>query len=133
MSVAEIFRASGEEAFRRFESLALQRALSHSSAVIATGGGAACNQENLDRMLATGHVVVLTASVPEILRRTGRSSGRPLLDGATDPVARATALLASRESFYRQAHVSVATDGRTIEATAGEILSALSGKGEVLT
>ena len=62
--------------------------------VIATGGGAACREPNLTLMLDAATVVALSATPDEVLRRTGGDSGRPLLDGAADPLAAARELLA---------------------------------------
>ncbi len=123
-SVAEIFRTEGEPTFRRRETDALRRALRVRGAIIATGGGAACSEENLAAMLAGGLVVALTAPAAEIARRAGRLSGRPLLDGAPDPVAAAAELLAKREPFYARAHVRLDTSGKSAEAVAAEVLAA---------
>jgi shikimate kinase len=123
--IAEIFRQAGEPAFRRHEAAALQRALTLEDAVVATGGGAACREENLSAMLARGLVVALSASPAEILKRTGGASGRPLLDGADDPLAVASRLLAEREPFYSRAHLRVDTVGRRPEEVAAEIVAAV--------
>lgn len=130
MTVADIFRTEGEPAFRRRETDALRVALSSGGAVLATGGGAACREENLALMLDAGFVVSLEAPPEEIVRRTGRASGRPLLDGAADPVAVVAELHRQRASFYARAHVRIDTVGKSAEAVAAEILAALSGGGE---
>jgi shikimate kinase len=128
--IAELFRTEGEPAFRAREAEALRRALGASeSLVIATGGGAACREENLQAMLDRGIVVNLTAPAAELVARTGRHSGRPLLDGAADPVAAAAALLAQREPFYARAHVRVDTSGKNVDEVADEILTRLRGEG----
>ena len=128
-SIAEVFRQGGESAFRALELEALDEALGVGKTVIATGGGAACRQPNLDHMLARGRVVALFADVEEILRRTGRDSGRPLLDGAADPATAARALLAERQPYYARAHVKVDTDGKNPEDVVSELVLALAPKG----
>ena len=128
--IAEIFRTEGEPAFRRLERGALVRALESDQApVLATGGGAACREENLSLMLDRAVVVALSATPEEVLRRTGNASGRPLLDGADDPLAIAKQLLASREPFYERAHVRIDTVGKRPEEVAASALAAL-GKQE---
>jgi shikimate kinase len=124
--ISEIFRSDGEAAFRRLEQEALEHVLGGGGVVIATGGGAACREPNLSLMLAGAHVVALWASPQEVVRRTGAESGRPLLDGAADPVAAAQALLAARAPFYARAHLRVETEGKRPEQIADEIASALS-------
>jgi shikimate kinase len=123
--VAEIFVREGEPGFRRREAEAVRQACTMSRTVIATGGGAACREENLAAMLATGRVIALSATPAEVIRRTGGASGRPLLDGQKDPTAAAAALLAAREPFYARAHHAVDTVGKSPEAVAGEVLAKL--------
>jgi shikimate kinase len=129
MTVGEIFRSKGEAAFRAFEAQALEQALETRNVVIATGGGAACRQPNLERMLARGFVVALSAPPAEVMRRTGRVSGRPLLDGAANPLAAAAKLLEEREPFYAQAHERIDTVGRTTDEVAAMVLAALRKEG----
>lgn len=129
MKVPELFRTAGEPAFRKAESQALQRALAMKEIVVATGGGAACREENLVPMLAAGFVVALSATPAEVLRRTGGNSGRPLLDGATDPLAAARKLLAEREPFYARAHLRVDTVGKEPAQIAAEIVAAVRQEG----
>ena len=125
LSVAQIFEAEGEEGFRRRESDAIREAASRTRVVIATGGGAACREENLALMLTAGRVVALGVSAEEAVARAGTDSGRPLLDGKADPLAIARALLNVRASFYARAHLRLDTEGRASNDIAGQILSAL--------
>jgi shikimate kinase len=64
-----------------------------------------------------------------VLRRTGGASGRPLLDGADDPLAVATRLLGERESFYSRAHIRVDTVGRNTDEVAGQVVTAVKEEG----
>jgi shikimate kinase len=124
-TVAEIFASEGEAGFRRRESEAVRTAATGRGTVVATGGGAACREENLALMLSSGRVVALEVSAAEAVRRTGRRSGRPLLDGSSDPLAAATELLAKRQPFYARAHLRVDTATRRPEEAAEEIANAL--------
>ncbi|MFL5306886.1 MAG: shikimate kinase [Polyangia bacterium] len=127
MPIAEIFAREGEPAFRQRETEALRSAAAERRTVLATGGGAACREENLALMLGAGRVVALAVSAGEAVRRAGRTSGRPLLDGAADPAAAAADLLAAREPFYARAHLSVDTDGRAPAEIAKELADQLAG------
>jgi shikimate kinase len=129
MKVPELFRTGGEPAFRKAEAEALGAAMKRESIVLATGGGAACREENLQAMLAGGFVVALSAPPAEVLKRTGGASGRPLLDGAADPLAEAQRLLAAREPFYARAHLRVDTVGKTPSVVAAEIVAAVRQEG----
>ena len=130
ISVADIFRRQGEAGFRKQESAALTTALQTSDAVIATGGGAACREDNLQNMLAAGFVVALTADPAEVIRRVGAVSGRPLLDGAQDPQGQAMRLLAQREPFYARAHARFDTVGRPPEQVAADVITAYKERAE---
>ena len=74
-SVARIFADEGEAGFRQRESEALRAAAQLRRTVVATGGGAACREENLSLMLAAGHVVALSVTPAEVVRRAGARSG----------------------------------------------------------
>jgi shikimate kinase len=127
MPVAEIFAREGEAGFRRREAEALRAAAARRRTVVATGGGAACREENLATMLSAGRVVALSATPAEVMRRTGRGSGRPLLDGKADPLGTAAALLAAREPFYARAHHTIDTVGKAPAEVATAVLAALNG------
>lgn len=125
LTVTEIFAREGEEGFRRRETEAVRAAAAGRQSVVATGGGAACRDENLALMLASGRVVGLAVSAAEAVRRAGTRSGRPLLDDSADPLAAATALLSARQSFYARAHLQVETEGRTPDEAVNAILGGL--------
>ena len=93
--------------------------------VVATGGGAACREPNLTRMLESGRVVALVVSPEEVVRRTQGRSSRPLLDGAADPLGAAAELLRAREPFYARAHARVETQDRTPEEVAAAVMRVL--------
>lgn len=130
-TVAEIFSVEGEEGFRRREAEAVRAAVALRRAVIATGGGAACREENLVAMLGAGHVVALVVTPDEVLRRVGTGAnrtGRPLLGDAADPRAAAVDLLRAREPFYARAHARVSTVGRTPEEVAADVLRVIEAR-----
>lgn len=124
-TVAEIFAREGEAGFRRRERQALGRLLRETDAVIATGGGAACQEDNLRAMLGAATVVALSASPTEVLRRVGDARDRPLLAGQDDPGGVARRLLAEREPFYARAHLRVDTVGKTPGQVADEVRDAV--------
>lgn len=129
MKIPDLFRTQGEPAFRKAEATALHNALKMDGVVLATGGGAACREDNLQAMLAGGYVVALSAPPAEVLKRTGGASGRPLLDSAADPLAEAQRLLAAREPFYLRAHLRIETVGKTPQDVAAEIVAAVRQEG----
>ncbi len=125
-SVAQMFAIHGEAGFRQRESEAVRKAAGRRRTVFATGGGAACREENLAVMLEAGRVIALTVSAEEAVRRAGDASGRPLLDRQLDKLAAARSLLAAREPFYARAELRVATDGRSAGEVADEVMRQLA-------
>lgn len=122
--VAEIFASEGEEAFRSYETDAVQRASGGARSVIATGGGVVLRRENVETMRATGMVLYLTATPETLLRRIGSDTARPLLAGK-DAQAVLAGLLAHRRSLYDSArHIVIDTDGLTLDEVAGRASAA---------
>ena len=67
MTIPEIFATQGEEAFRQLERQALEEMADRCDVVVATGGGAPCYGDNMERFMALGTTVYLKMS-PTALR-----------------------------------------------------------------
>lgn len=122
--IPEIFEEVGEEGFRDLESSVLRdlQAGQPSRRIIATGGGIIGRPENRELLRQLGFVVWLVVSASEILRRTGRSKDRPLLNN-DDPEGTVSRLLEQRLPFYREsAHQEVETDNLTFPEIATGII-----------
>ena len=124
-SVADIFGQDGEPAFRRLEAGAIGQALAGFDGVLALGGGAVGTAEVRQGLLASpAPVLLLTASLDDLLARVGRTRHRPLL--VDDPAARLAELAATREPLYRQlASASCDTSGRPVAAVVAELQAML--------
>ncbi len=127
-SIAEIFAAEGERAFRTLESLALARCLGARHAVIALGGGAPevlANRLLLEQTPRTS-VVFLDGSFPVLYDRCvldGAVAPRPVLADSEQAAAR----YRSRLPFYRRvSHVHVDTDRRSSAEVATSVLATLA-------
>ena len=122
-TVSEIFAQEGEAVFREMESELLREVSQWPNIVVATGGGIILDPENREVMQRTGAVVCLEAQPATILAhmRADEHSGteRPLLASA-DPLARITALKASRQAVYAIADWTVNTDSLTTEDVAAQ-------------
>lgn len=106
-SIAEIFAAGGEEAFRKIESAVLKRMLQGERRIISTGGGAVLAPGNAEVMLEQGLVVALTATEEAIIARVSGDENRPLLAG--NAAERVRAIMEQRREAYRFAHCTVDT------------------------
>jgi shikimate kinase len=123
-SIPEIFAGRGEAAFRAAESEELARCASLRDVVVATGGGAFCNEENREMMHRTGGVsVFLDLPWTALEERLARDNAdRPMYDD-TDQARR---LFEERLPHYRCALVQVALAGNEDpEEAAGRVVETL--------
>lgn len=117
LSIPVIFERHGELWFRRVESEVCADLAAQSGLVIATGGGALVNPDNLVAMSATGMVVCLSATPDTIgARLDGERDGRPLVGGWRD-------LLAKRTPAYAAIPYQVITDNKSPEQIAEEVIA----------
>lgn len=124
-TIPELFVAEGEAGFRAREAEMLARVCTEGDRVVAVGGGAPCFGDNLERMLAAGVVVGLSASADAILTRIGDASTRPLLAGTVDRQAEVVRLLAERQPYYQRADFTVETSGVAPSQVLAKILKEL--------
>lgn len=106
-SIAEIFAASGEAAFRDLESDILREVLLLEDHVISLGGGAVLREENRRALLASPHKRIYLRCDPEELHRRihgdpGTAANRPHLTPLGGGIEEVQAVLAQREPIYRQ-------------------------------
>lgn len=116
-AVREIFDGRGEPYFREREKAALARVLEGSAQVIALGGGAVVDGDNLRLLKQRSLLVWLKVSPRAVLGRVGETDDRPLLRGP-DRLKRIEELSAQRESIYAEADITVDTD----ELTVGQVV-----------
>jgi shikimate kinase len=125
--IPEIFRTSGETAFRRYEHEVAVECGARTSLVVSTGGRLLLDPANAVSLGRTGSVFCLTATIETILERVMTDShapSRPLLAGSSVR-ERVEALLAERAEGYAR-FTPVATDGRDPESIVDEIVDLLA-------
>lgn len=111
--VPEIFADEGEAAFRKIESVTLQKIITdHSDFVMATGGGAPCFHNGIGIMNQAGVTVFLDVPVYELEKRlqTEQKQSRPLLAGSKSIAEILNDLRDTRISFYKQARIVIHED-----------------------
>ncbi len=129
MSVSEIFDQKGEAAFRELESATLAELAQKDRIVIAAGGGALINPANRRLLEGRTILVCLTARTGTLLERLKNDLTRPLLQGE-DLGQRIDRLMKDREAVYAACPIQIATDGRTIEEVAEDILGQIRSRWE---
>lgn len=103
MSVSEYFAEYGESAFRELEHDVIVDLEQRQGIVLATGGGAPLNPENVISLRKHCTVIWLTASPEVTLRRVGDRHTRPLLKNSLDPLRTIIDMYEQREPIYRDA------------------------------
>lgn len=121
-TVRQIFEQDGEPYFRQLEAaLCREIAANWQGQVVATGGGALVNVQNL-AMLTPQNLVVCLDCDPQVLsERLAQATDRPLLDGPA-PQERLLALLRERQPAYARIPHHVDTTLRPVEAISADIL-----------
>lgn len=99
-SVAQLWGAMGEEAFRDMEQLAVS-SLADAGGIVATGGGAVMNSMNR-QIIASGKAVIWLEAPPSVLeRRLGAGEARPgLISAGLSSMEFLTELLTERSPTY---------------------------------
>jgi shikimate kinase len=128
MTVAELFRVSGEDRFRALERQVVADACATPApAVIACGGGAPLHADNRRVLSRCGYVVWLNAPPQVLQARIGPGTSRPLLPkGPASAVATLERLSAVRAGAYEAvADATIATEERDVDEVAGAIVAML--------
>ncbi len=103
--IPQIFAEKGEAHFRALETALLRYLLDNpplTPSIISTGGGIVVREENRALLRKLGFTVWLNVSISALLKRTARSTNRPLLQN-TDRRAVLTRLDQERRAFYKDA------------------------------
>jgi len=107
-SIPEIFKLSGEAAFRSEEAAVLATLVDRSRTVVATGGGQFCVRASRRLMQATGRTVWLDLDFETIMLRVGEETERPLWQ--TDDRTALRALFDRRRAVYALAEFKIAVE-----------------------
>lgn len=129
MSVAAIFERRGESAFRDLEASAIRRIEGRTNLVAALGGGALERAETRAFLAAlpNARIVFLEAPLDALLARCAHHAGGPVRPVLQDR-ERLAERWRSRLPWYRQAHITVQTEGCSPETVAASILEAIAAE-----
>lgn len=125
-SVADLIKNRGESEFRELERSETNRVLEEPPAVVIPGGGWAAEGNNLSDLTGRALSVYLETSAQTAAARLSGSVDRPLLAGS-DPLARMTQLLETRQSFYERCDATVSTEGKAVREVALEVVELARG------
>ena len=109
-SISVIFEQKGEEYFRLLEQTVLKETKNRDHIIVATGGGTACFNKNMEWMKAQGKTIYLKATASFIVSRISTNPDkRPLLMGKSLESIKLyiDELLTQRTPYYEQAESTV--------------------------
>ena len=121
MTIEEIFAVVGEAHFRELEHRMIKKLSNYHNQVIATGGGAVENPENIELLRQNSVIFYLKASIDELYERVKITTNRPLLK-TSHPKQKLKELMARREICYRRADFEINTENKQLIEIVDEIL-----------
>jgi shikimate kinase len=123
-SIPKIFAEEGERTFRDYEIEACKRAARLPNSIISCGGGVVLNENIIEILKQSCHIILLTAT-PEVIYSRAMSEGkenRPIID-KKDPFKEIEKVLRFREPYYQSsAEIIIDTTKKSIEMIVDEIL-----------
>ncbi|GGC02172.1 shikimate kinase [Novosphingobium endophyticum] len=127
MSIPEIFETYGETYFRDGERRVIARLIEDCDGccVIATGGGAFCNDQTRALILDKALTIWLDSEIDTLVERTGRKDNRPLLQQG-DPREILGRLREERRPYYSQAPIHVLSASGPHVQTINKVLQGIS-------
>ena len=126
ISTSDFFKKYDEPLYRKLETQILQGTEALDNAVIATGGGTACFNDNMEWMNQHGITVFLKISPKTAVDRLSHSKvKRPLVSNKTPEELEEFIQknYTDRMGFYEQAQLTVKGENLDVEALAQAILS----------
>jgi len=131
-SIEEIVEKDGWARFREIEKAVISDVSQLDNTVIATGGGAVSDEDNIKNLKRNGYIVWLEGDVDTLMKRMERDmnagSTRPSLTGS-DPVAETRRVLEIRDPLYRRAaDLVINTDKLCLEDVAEKAIIAFSSQ-----
>ena len=124
-SIPQIFEEKGEAYFRNLETELLTELQSGEKNIVSCGGGVPMREKNVLEMKKSGRVVLLTALPETVLERVKENQDRPLLQNRKSVEGIRELMEQRREKYEAAADVMVATDGKSAETIAREILQTI--------
>jgi shikimate kinase len=121
MKISEIFEKKGEKYFRHSESKVARDIALQTGLVVAVGGGAVIDDENVRNLKSNGVMFCLVAAPETIFARTKGHTHRPLLN-VSDPKEKIAKLMAKRAEYYARADYRIDTGNLSVEGVADKIM-----------
>jgi len=130
--ISDIVKSQGWDYFRKLEKSVIEEISKGDHLVIAPGGGAVLDADNVKALKRNGFIIWLKADQETLLKRIqkdqGSSTRRPTLTGK-GTLEEMEETITQREPFYEKAsEIQVDTSIIDVEAVVEDILNVLKGK-----
>lgn len=109
MTIPEIFKAKGEKYFRDAETKIIENLRDEDNAIVATGGGLPCFNDNMKLLNEIGLTIYLQVNVESVVSRLEKShQKRPLVEGKShdELIDFVRKNLGEREKYYKLAKIT---------------------------
>jgi shikimate kinase len=125
-------KSKGWDHFRRLEKTVIEEISKGDHLIIAPGGGAVLDTDNVKALKRNGLIIWLKADPQTLLKRIqkdqGSSTRRPTLTGK-GTLEEIEETISEREPFYEKAsEIRVDTSMMNVEAVVKDVLAVLKGK-----
>lgn len=130
MAVPEILELSGQTGYRRLEEKALIKTLNdYESCCIETGGSIVAEVKKLNILLSTCLVIWIRTTPQKHMERViAQGDLRPMANN-DDAMADLQRILEERTPYYKKAHATLDTTGRTIEQSYDALIKIMQEHG----
>jgi shikimate kinase len=130
--ISDIVKSYGWDHFRRLEKSIIEEISKGDHLVIAPGGGAVLDTDNVNALKRNGFIIWLKADQQTLLKRIqkdqGSSTRRPTLTGK-GTLEEIEETISERGPFYEKAsEIQIDTSELDVEAVVEDILTVLKGK-----
>jgi shikimate kinase len=130
--ISDIVKSKGWDYFRRLEKSVIEEISKGSNLIIAPGGGAVLDTDNVNALKRDGLVIWLKADQQTLLKRIqkdqGSSTRRPTLTGK-GTLEEIEETISERGPFYEKAsEIQIDTSALDVEAVVEDILTVFKGK-----
>ena len=130
--ISDIVKSKGWDYFRRLEKSVIEEISKGSNLIIAPGGGAVLDTDNVNALKRNGFVIWLKADQRTLLKRIqkdqGSSTRRPTLTGK-GTLEEIEETISERGPFYEKAsEIQIDTSALDVEAVVEDILTVFKGK-----
>jgi shikimate kinase / 3-dehydroquinate synthase len=119
-SISKIFQDFGEAYFRKVEKKIIRSLSNRQGLVIATGGGAVVDPQNVTALRKRGFLIGLKAQPKIIHSRLERHQNRPLLDGQ-GRIKQIGRMLEIRQPYYDRADFMLRTDQLNVKEASRQV------------